>query len=185
MRTYTDTPATRFHREFPDILLRLHSERIPPGQSRVITREIRSAAEVENLFCAFRATNQRIFVGSGTPNARPMRIAELIARLSEIPEHDRVRFSPSHYVEGGAPPEVQVPAYCVGQDEFLLLDGNHRATALALSGRPFKLQLKVLEAPVDRKFLFDLKFWDGGLRRFSRRLQGDRMRLSHLESQIS
>jgi hypothetical protein len=171
MQFYSDTPATRFHQEFPGILLRLHSSRIPPDQARVSTRELRTPAEVSRLFSVFRATRWRMFVGSGVPWASPLRIGELVARLDEVTMPEHARFLPDRFLQDGLPPEVVVPAYSLGGEDLLLLDGNHRATALALTGGPFVLKVRVLEAPVDRRYLFDLRHWDGGSRRFLRRMR--------------
>ncbi len=171
MRTYTDTPATRFHQEFPGILLRLHSNRIPPHTARVSTRELRSAAEVFRLFSAFRATPQDMFVRPTARGARQLRIGEVVDRLEEVPMPERARFLPDRFLQDGVPEAVVVPAYDLGGEDLLLLDGNHRATALALTGMPFVLTVRVLEAPVDRRYLFDLRHWDGGPKRFVQRLR--------------
>ena len=100
---------------------------------------------------------------------------------------ERARFLPDRFLQNGLPEEVVIPAYSLGGEDLLLLDGNHRATALALTGGRFVLRVRVLEAPVDRRYLFDLRHWDGGAQRFVRRLriglghadvpQGDEARL--------
>ena len=123
------------------------------------------------MFSVFRATRRRMFVGSGVPWAYPLRVGEVAERLAEIPMPERARFLPDRFLRNGLPEEVVVPAYGLGGNELLLLDGNHRATALALTGRPFVLKLRVLEAPIDRRYLFDLRHWDGGPQRFIRRLR--------------
>jgi hypothetical protein len=171
MQIYTNTPATRFHAEFPGILLRLHSNRIPPEQVRITTRELHRSEEVFALFSVFRATRRRMFVGSGVPWAYPLRVGEVVERLANVPMPERARFLPDKFLREGLPKEVVVPAYSLGGEDFLLLDGNHRAAALALTGRHFVLKVRVLEAPVDRRFLYDLRHWDGGSRRFVSRLK--------------
>ena len=171
MQSYSDTAATRFHQEFPGILLRFHSSRIPPDQAGVSTRILRTPSEVNRLFSVFRATRRRMFVGSGVPWASPLRIGDLVARLNEVTMPEHARFLPDRFLHDGLPQEVVVPAYSLGDEDLLLLDGNHRATALALTGGPFVLKVRVLEAPVDRRYLFDLRHWDGGSRRFLSRLR--------------
>lgn len=171
MRIYTASPAVEFHRSFPGIELRLHSERIPPERCRIYRRQIRSGAHAARLFSAFRSGGGRPFVGFGHPLARPMRIGEVIDHLEEIDPSERRRFAADKFLETGMPEQVEVPAYALGEDEYLLLDGNHRTTALCLAEQPSRLTLRVLEAPVDRRFLIDLKYWDGGWRRFGRRLR--------------
>ena len=171
MRTYTDTPATRFHQEFPGITLRFHSGRIAPHRARVSTQIMRTPAEVFQMFSAFRATRTEMFVRSGILWATPLRIGEVAERLAEVPMPERARFLPDRFLQNGVPDEVLVPAYSLGGQGLFLLDGNHRATALALTGKPFVLKVRVLEAPVDRQYLYDLRHWDGGPKRFVRRLK--------------
>lgn len=52
-----------------------------------------------------------------------------------------------------------VPGYALGNDNTLLLDGNHRAVALVRTGRPFLLNIKVIEGPINPAILPDLAHW--------------------------
>jgi hypothetical protein len=173
MQTSRSTPATEFYNVFPEIQVRLHPERIAPRHTRILHRDISSTEELGELFSGFRATKQRVLVKLGHPLSYPMRIKELVARMENTPLRFRARFESmrDHYQHHGVPEVVEIPAYGLGGGEYFLLDGNHRATGLYLAGLPFKLRLRVLGAPVDRRFLIDLKYWDGGLQRFVKRIQ--------------
>ena len=157
-----------FAERFPGIQLRLHYERIPAGQASVEWREIRDRVALGGLFTAYRATGKQVEVRMANPWARPMRISDIAARLGEFPVGNRGAFQAyrDRFTQADQPISVEAPAFDLGVHGLLLLDGNHRTTALFMAGRPFVLRLAVLRAPISRRVLIDLKYWDGGWRRW-------------------
>lgn len=153
--------------------MRLHRDRIGPGAARYSLKTIEDHDALDTLFTCYRGTPAQVECSMKNPFAFPMRVKEVRERLDEFEPANRSAFM--RYVTAFGQPDAQpikmvLPAYGLGMDGFLLLDGNHRATAAAIARRPFHLTLAVLDGPVDRRILKDLKFWDGGLRRFGRRL---------------
>lgn len=55
------------------------------------------------------------------------------------------------------PLRITLPAYVLPNDELLLLDGSHRAVALAISQVQFVLTLLCMYGPLDERALVDLK----------------------------
>jgi hypothetical protein len=170
---------------FPGIQLRLHLDRIPAALGSVSAVRTRDRQDLGSLFTAYRATGRKVEASMNNPWARPMRIAELASRLDQFDPLNRKAFE--HYRDtfaaATAPIRLEAPAYDLGRDGYLLLDGNHRIAALFMADIPFELTLVVLHAPVDRKILVDLRYWDGGLRRFfnrsRRETSADRARRAH------
>jgi hypothetical protein len=165
--------ATTFLSHFPDIQMRLHPDRIPDTEARVVQRVITDKSEIAPLFTAFRATRHQAVVPFKTPFAYPMRIRELVERFAETKPSFRASFEAMRLSLMATPGaiDIEIPAYDLGSGDLLLLDGNHRATALYLGDRPFTLRITTLSAPVDRRYLITLKHWDGGLRRFPLRIR--------------
>lgn len=157
-----------FAERFPGIQLRLHYERIAPGTATVGVQEITDRAALGDVFTAYRATQRQVEVSMKNPFARPMRIGDIAARLGEFPVANRQAFIAyrDRFAQEAGPITVDAPAYDLGAGRLLLLDGNHRATALFMDEVPFVLRLHVLSAPISRRVLIDLKYWDGGWRRF-------------------
>jgi len=165
--------ATSFSAHFPDIRMRLHPERIPDGEAQVLRRVIVDKGEIGALFTAFRATRRQAVVPLGTPFAYPMRVEELVQRLDETKPSFRATFEAMRdsLMATPGPIDIEIPGYHLDGGEVLLLDGNHRAVGLYLGERPFTLRITMLAAPVDRRYLITLKHWDGGIRRFPKRLR--------------
>jgi hypothetical protein len=153
--------------------MRLHEERIPAAARRYSLHHIRDAAELDLLFTCYRSTRNKVDCSMKNPFAQPMRIKDVRERLVEFAPGNRYAFW--DYVDAfsrdpWAPIQLTLPAYGLSKHGFLLLDGNHRATAASISRRPLEVTLAVLEGPIDRRILVDLKFWDGGLLRFKRQV---------------
>lgn len=159
---------------FPGIAVRLHPERIREGDARIWTRLVTDRDELGDFFTASRATRTRMIVRLGAPFSYPLRIREMVARMGETTPSFQAPFDviQDDLAASGGVPAIEIPAYDLGEDGVLLLDGNHRAVALYRSQKRFRLTLSMLSAPVDRRILTDLRYFDGGLKRFARRLRG-------------
>lgn len=154
--------------------MRLHRDRIPAAMAHYELVIIEDHRALDELFTCYRGTPTQVECSMKNPFAFPMRVSEVRERLDEFEPANKSAFE--RYVAafsdpGHEPIEMVLPAYGLGKHGYLLLDGNHRATAAAIAHRPFRLTLAVLAGPIDRRILRDLKFWDGGLRRFGRRIR--------------
>ena len=160
----------------PDIRLRLHLERLSPDEAYITSVRITDRDMLGSLLSAYRHTRRHVETRLSNPFSRPMTVADIADRLDAFTPANRAAFLAyvDEIVQTAAEPEWELPAYSLGNGRLFLLDGNHRAVATYLSGVPVNLKLLVLHAPVDRRILVALKYWDGGLRRFWRRLQRSR-----------
>jgi len=55
--------------------------------------------------------------------------------------------------------EVLAPTYGLPDDQFFVLDGNHRLSALTLNSVPFCITLWNIRGPIDKDALLDLIHW--------------------------
>ena len=165
--------AAAYLQRFPDISLRLHPERIADREVSIERRQFTSPTELGEFYTAFRATHCRVEATLVNPFARPLKVKDLVARIDEHSDVVRTSFLSmrDYFIAEGKHQRIEIPAYDLGSDGYLLLDGNHRTTGLYMAGVPFTLTLSVLKAPVDRRNLIDLKYWDGGLNRFFNRIR--------------
>ena len=57
------------------------------------------------------------------------------------------------------PVQLVVPAYTLGKNQSILLDGNHRMAALAISQVTFRVMTFTVFGPMDSNILPDLQHW--------------------------
>ncbi|MPY34142.1 hypothetical protein FNH09_23690 [Streptomyces adustus] len=114
--------------------------------------------------------------GSGTGEVRydrrgavPLRHAELATDLSSLRQERRSRIGElrDHYATrlDAQGISLMLATYALGPDGYLVLDGNHRLTALAqlvAKGCPATLTEFRLTAPLDPALLPDLRHYRGG-----------------------
>ncbi|WP_152664522.1 hypothetical protein [Devosia geojensis] len=152
--------------------MRLHLERLP-SDAVIEHRRITDRDELGQLYCAYRATPWRVERPMWDPLARPLRLQDVAGRMEEFSPDNRRHFLSlvDQFKAVSGPVKLRLPAYRLVGGEALLLDGNHRATALWMSGKAIDVTLATLCAPVDRRVLIDLKYWDGGWRRFLNRIR--------------
>jgi hypothetical protein len=108
-------------------------------------------------------------VGYDHLDAVPIRHTELVTDLSALQDDRRSRIGMlrDHYAAqaDGQGVSLILATYSVGPDRFLVLDGNHRLTAvtqLVAQGCPATLTEFRLTAPVDPAILPDLVHYPGG-----------------------
>jgi hypothetical protein len=90
--------------------------------------------------------------------SRQMRLGEVMRLYHRIPvEHRQIV---GHFVHAMAdstgPITLELPTYQFAGNQHFILDGNHRACAIALSGRAFRITLHSIHGPVDRNALVDV-----------------------------
>jgi len=146
--------AQDYAARFPEIRVQLDWARFGAESWPVNHGVVEDAAELGSLRSAFwvrfRRLNPRFLKTIGT---RSLSIAEVAARIAQFPEPGRghiVNLVQCYRAEGRA--EVDAPAYRLADGTFLILDANHRSTALALAGVPFRLHLYVIMGPADHAF---------------------------------
>ncbi|NGP17758.1 hypothetical protein [Devosia aurantiaca] len=154
----------------PDIRMRLHLDRLPASRghtSRVLLSERQALG---SMFSAYRRVGRKVETALDNPFSKPMTVRHIAESLDAFSPANRAAFL--QYVqllEHSKAPRWVLPVYDLGMDGMFLMDGNHRAVALYMSDKPFEVELLVLHAPVDRRILIALKYWDGGLARLWQR----------------
>lgn len=144
----------------------LHLEALP-RDVEIATVTVREARALGGLFTTCRRTRRHVETSLANPFSRPMSVEEVADALGLFtPDHRRVfeRYL-RQFIRQDAPVRLDVPAYDLGRGRHLLLDGEHRVTALYMADVPCDVRLAVLRGPVDRRIFPDLRYWDGGLLR--------------------
>lgn len=127
---------------------------------------------IERVTLASEADLERCFtpwyVGKGAeelpydhPHAAPMSLSDVPhaftilsdERKSDIQAKiDKLRTGPS-------PARFIAPTYALPDGCYFILDKNHHLSALALSGKPFEVELWNVLGPLEKECLLDLDFW--------------------------
>jgi hypothetical protein len=90
--------------------------------------------------------------------SRQMQVEEVLAKLGRLPRADRTSIEQiaAEFGQMREPVRLTLPTYELGDGQRFIMDGNHRACGLALSGQPFELELYSIAGPVTREALVDL-----------------------------
>jgi hypothetical protein len=93
------------------------------------------------------------------PDATVIVLAELDIDTLPVDRAHNIRLIGSSLRSGSRLPVIPVLGYSVGENSCVLLDGNHRVSALLQTPGDFCLELYVIDGPKDPLALADLKFW--------------------------
>lgn len=146
--------AQDYGERFPDIRVALDWDRFAAEKWPICRGVVVDTAELGSLRTAFwvrfKRLNPRFLKTVGT---RSLPVAEVAARIAQFPQpgQDHILALVQQYRQAGVA-DVDAPAYRLADGTFLILDGNHRSTALALAGVPFRLNLYVVMGPADHVF---------------------------------
>jgi hypothetical protein len=108
------------------------------------------------------------YVGKGAeelpfdhPHAVPMSLSDVpkaFAILSDERKAD-IQEKIDSFRGGPSPVRFIAPTYALPDERYFVLDKNHRLSALALSGKPFEVELWNVRGPFEKECLLDLNFW--------------------------
>lgn len=151
--------AADFRDQFPEIEAGLNWERFAAEGWPIEHRVLTDREELLGFYTFFRRSLGRImphflhWVAS-----RQMRMAEVLEHIERLPPRDRATIGHfrAQWQSGTEPIRLQLPTYQFGDGENFLLDCNHRTTAIALSGRPFRIELFSVLGPRERDALVDV-----------------------------
>ncbi|GHA11504.1 hypothetical protein GCM10007989_02270 [Devosia pacifica] len=143
--------AEQFLLRFPDIRAGLNKSRFVAENWPVAVDIVEAPDQIGRLFTCFRISLGRI-----NPHflhwlrVRNMTVAEAVRRIDRMPSAER-RTVLSFATEFRRQPNasLELPCYRLSDGNSLILDGNHHAVALALSGRTSKVVLHCIEGPMD------------------------------------
>ena len=111
-----------------------------------------------NLKLPWYLNSSSEFVGYGVAGALPVVLGDVSKWIAHLPSDRResIEKMRDEVLSGVRSTEFEFPSYAIPQCQYLILDGNHRLCALALSGLPFRVQMYVLKGPLDPVALPDL-----------------------------
>jgi hypothetical protein len=100
-------------------------------------------------------------VAYNEPDAKPLRLSSIPQVLDSLKADRQARIQRfvAQFKLATAPVEFSVPAYSLASDGYLVLDGNHRLSALTLSSVPFAISLWSVCGPLEDDCLPDLVHW--------------------------
>jgi len=112
-----------------------------------------------NLRLSWFLSPDSVFVAFDEPRATPVRLDDVQNWYPFLPREQRNRIEQMkrEYLEGSRKLEFEFPSYAIPTNEHLVLDANHRLSALALSGASFLLHMFVVKGPIDPGALADLR----------------------------
>jgi len=98
------------------------------------------------------------FVSFNAPGALPVRLVDIEKWYPLLPEKQQSDIDniKGEFLSGARTTEFEFPVYAVPKDEYLVMDGNHRLSALALAKLPFTIDMWVVRGPIDPVALKDL-----------------------------
>jgi hypothetical protein len=100
------------------------------------------------------------FVTFDTPNALPVCLAEIEEWYTLL--SDKIRITIENMIQEflyrSQKLEFDFPAYSLSKSEYLVMDGNHRLSAIALTDLSFMINMWVVKGPIDENVLKDLTY---------------------------
>lgn len=94
------------------------------------------------------------------PHAVPMSLTDVPKAFAIL--NDERKADIQEKIDGfrGEPSPVRfiAPTYAMPDNRYFVLDKNHRLSALALSGKPFEVELWNIQGPFEKECLLDLDF---------------------------
>jgi hypothetical protein len=98
------------------------------------------------------------FVSFDAPGALPVRLGDIEKWYPLLPERQRndIDNMKGEFLSGARATDFEFPVYAMPKDEYLVMDGNHRLSALALAKLPFAINMWVVHGPIDTTALADL-----------------------------
>jgi hypothetical protein len=103
------------------------------------------------------------FVSYDSPNASPVKLSDIGIWFEHLPSDRKMAIQKlkDEFGSGARSTKFEVPLYALPANHFLVLDGNHRLSALALSSLPFSVKMHVVKGPIDPTILPDLVHFAG------------------------
>jgi hypothetical protein len=110
------------------------------------------------------------FIGKGGeevaydhPEAVPMRLVDVpkADKLLNDERREDIRKYVDEYKRHASDIEFIAPTYALPDDQYFLLDRNHRLSALTFAPVKFRVTLWNIRGPLDKDGLLDLIHWDG------------------------
>ncbi|WP_172122513.1 MULTISPECIES: hypothetical protein [unclassified Devosia] len=151
--------AADYREQFPDITVGLNWERFAAERWPIERRTLTNRQELLGFHTFFRKSLGRIM-----PHflhwlaSQQMRMGDVVENFARIPAEHRasVEYFVAQWASSPGPLQLELPTYRFAPSEHFILDGNHRATAIALSGKPFRIELVSVVGPRERDALVDV-----------------------------
>ncbi|WP_029039924.1 hypothetical protein [Cucumibacter marinus] len=137
-----------FKATFPDIRVHLDWAAVHERGHEIQTTVLTDPAELGQVYSAFQESLGRL-----DPHflhwilTRKITLAEAMLRFHELPDNVQsdIELMRQECCAAAEPVRLDVPACRLPRNGFYLLDGNHRCTAVLMSGRAFEVKLHVIQ----------------------------------------
>lgn len=155
----TEMTAADFRQHFPQIESGFNWERFAAERWPVERRVLTNREDMLGFYTFFRSSLGRVmprflhWIAS-----RQMRLAEVLDSLHQLPTEDRqsIEYFLEQWSGGSGLISMDLPTYRFSETAHFIMDGNHRACAIALSGKPFRIELYSIAGPRERDALVDV-----------------------------
>lgn len=94
-------------------------------------------------------------------NANPLTLADIPQAMTRINSRrrDQIQELLSAFINTTQPVQIVIATYALPDGKHLIMDGNHRSSALILAGVKARLMVFEVLGPLDKELLPDLCHW--------------------------
>ncbi|MFB2876621.1 hypothetical protein ACE1CC_06990 [Aerosakkonemataceae cyanobacterium BLCC-F46] len=95
------------------------------------------------------------------PNARQLTLADIPKAINHLnsKRRDKIQELLSRFINSTQPVQLVIATYALPDGKHLIMDGNHRSSALILAGVKARLMVFEMFGPLDPELLPDLRLW--------------------------
>lgn len=151
-----------FFSQFIRVLL--NWERLKETKANVRVTIYNGLEPFSNWYLPWYLSSMRKEISYRDAVSKPLTLHQVVDDLSILDEARRCRIQglSDSFMECRASqcPQVMIASYALPGNKHLILDGNHRASALALSGVKAKVMTFEVFGLIKQEILPDLKFWE-------------------------
>ena len=155
------TEQDAFRRRFQDtIRVKLNWAWLSGGLWPIHQHTIWHPEELAKIYLPWYLSPAQCEVGYDHPSAAPLRLADILdwfpkleARWQDVNQYRQ------EYAANGQLVTFEIPVYRLPGEMWLLLDGNHRMSALALARPAFAVTVHEVCGPLIEQALPDLRYW--------------------------
>jgi hypothetical protein len=118
-------------------------------------------ATLSSWYVPWNINGEGALVKYDAPGARPVPLSHVPTMFPQFDEERRelIHKLSQSFTEADQPVQLILPVYHLYDDRCLILDGNHRAAAVVMSGAPFKLMAFAIHGPLDGHIVPELQYW--------------------------
>ena len=123
---------------------------------------VSSLKTISSWYMPWNVDENKNLIDYKLPNAKPIRVKDVPEMLPKFSKERQnfINFLSEQFKNSHFPINFVVPAYNLGGNKRLLLDGNHKMSALVLSQVSFNIMIFTIIAPVNKSIIPELRHWE-------------------------